>query len=109
MFKQGDTVIFEPANFNPEFWNGLKNHEKVKYYGNFYHLQYDLSIDLSHSIKLPSIYTAIEIECCKQKLFTYICEHNPQNGHCVLMDMDTGELFPMCHTSNFRLATDDEC
>ena len=84
MFKPGDTVIFNPKSFNPSYWDILTENSKIKYYGRFGY-------------------------GCELKLFTYICEHSPQFGHCILMDMDTGELLPMCHTSNFRLVSDDEC
>lgn len=84
MFKLGDTVIFEPDNFNPDFWNALTDYEKIRYYGMY-----------GYGFKL--------------KLFMYICEHNPQTSHCTLMDISNGDLYPMCHISNFRLANDDEC
>ena len=84
MFKPGDTVIFEPKNLNQNYWNSLTIKQKQKYYGVFYDNQ-------------------------TGKLLTFICEHHPQEGHCVLMDMHTGQLLPMCHMGNFRLATDMEC
>lgn len=58
---------------------------------------------------IQKILCCILVYGCKLKLFTYICEHSPQFSHCVLMDMNTGELLPMCHTSNFRLVSDEEC
>ena len=110
MFRTGDTVIFDSCSFNPEFWMSLTNIEKVNFYGRFFHLEYDFTgIDLSHYQPIPGPNWAIPIENCKRKLFTFICEHHPQTGHCVLMDMNTGELLSMCHTNNFRLAADEEC
>jgi len=42
-------------------------------------------------------------------LFTFICEHRPQIGHCVVINMTTCELITMCHIDIFRLATEQEC
>jgi len=86
MFKLGDTVQFDSSSLNKEFWDQLPIEEKRKYYGVFYH---DGTSNL--------------------KLFTFITEHFPQTGHCILMDMRTGELLPMCHACNFRLVNEDEC
>lgn len=92
MFKSGDTVIFDKDSFTKEFWNGLTEEAKVEYYGRYGY----------ETIYWPG-------QTCRVKLFTFICEHSPQTGHCVLMDMDDGKLLPMCHTNNFKLATEDEC
>lgn len=83
-FKCGDTVVFDPKSFNPNYWNRLSKEEKSKYYG---HL---------HNDKDPI-------------LFTFLCHHQPQHGHCTLINMDTNEVLVMCHTGNFRLATEEEC
>ena len=85
MFRTGDTVMFDPDSFNEDYWNKESVQNKIRYYGQYGFGQRKL------------------------KLFTYICEHHPQTGHCVLMDMDDGKLLPMCHTNNFRLVEDDEC
>lgn len=92
MFKAGDTLIFDHSNLREEFWNKLTEEEKVRYYGQY---GYETTWYPGQSNRI--------------KLFTFICEHSPQNGHCVLMDMDDGKLLPMCHMNNFRLATEDEC
>ena len=84
MFRLGDTVRFDKETLNPDFWLGLSEHDKIVYYG-----QYGYGT--------------------KAKLFTFIAEHSPQAGHCVLMDMRTGELLPMCHACNFRLVNEEEC
>lgn len=84
-FSPGDTVIWDRRNLSEEFWENLSEGSRVLYYGRF-----------GYGAK-------------KTKLFTYICEHSPQSGHCVLMDMDDGRLIPMCHPSEFRLATEEEC
>lgn len=84
MFKAGDTVKFDILSLNASFFDKLSDEEKIKYYGKY-------------GYGLPN------------KLFTFICEHRPQFGHCVLMDMDNGRLLPMCHMSNFKLATEDQC
>ena len=85
LFWLVNTLIFDPSSLNRKYWNGLSEEDKIKYYGRYGYGQN------------------------KVKLFTFICEHWPQIGHFVLMDMDNGQLLPMCHVSEFRIATDDEC
>jgi hypothetical protein len=82
-FKMGSVVVFDPANFNPNFWDKLSEEDRIKYYG-----------PLGYGSK-------------KMKFFVYMCEIN-DSGHCVLIDMDTGENVLMRHTSDFRLATEEE-
>lgn len=95
MYRAGDTLVFDPESFNPEFWNRLSEEDKYRYYGSrFYHRPDDWNN---------------KFETLKPKLMTFICEHHPQQGHCVLMDMSTGQLYPMCHPCNFRLVSDEEC
>lgn len=84
-FKPGDTVIWDENNFNPKFWDNLPEEDRIKYYG-----------PLGYGQEKPV-------------LFTFICEHSPQLGHCVLINMHTQEVETMRHTSEFRLATDEEC
>ena len=85
MFRPGDTVVFEINHFNIKFWQSLSEENRIKYYGPF-----------GYGGEKP-------------KFFTFITEHYPQNGHCILMDMDNGQLFPMCHMNNFRLVKEEEC
>lgn len=82
-FKPGTVVVFDPAHFNPRFWEGLSEEDRVKYYG-------------------PLGYGSE-----KRKLFVYVCEIN-DSGHCLLVDMDTGLNVLMRHTSDFRAATEEE-
>lgn len=83
----GDTVRFEPDTFNPNYWNSLSDAEKVKYYGDIYNFEN------------PN----------RPFLFTFITEHYPQTGHCVLINMQNQKIETMRHTSNFVLVEDDEC
>ncbi len=85
MFTLGDTVVFDPESFNPAFWNNLGEEERIKYYG-----------PLGYGEE-------------KLKFFTFITEMQPQGGHCILIDITTGKIETMRHTTNFRLATDEEC
>jgi len=85
MFRPGDTVIFEINHLNTNFWNELSESDRIKFYGRY-------GYGSKH-----------------KKLFTFITYHYPQLDHCVLMDIDDGELLPMCHSNNFRLVSDDEC
>lgn len=82
-FKPGTVVVFDPSHFNPEFWDKLSEEDRIKYYG-------------------PLGYGSDKL-----KLFVYMCEVN-DSGHCVLIDMDTGENVLMRHTCDFRAATEEE-
>lgn len=86
MFNPGDTVVFDPHSFNPNYWNGLLMEEKKKYYGDLY-----------------------DFDNNAPTLFTFLCHHKPQHGHCTLINMDTGKVEVMRHTVDFRLATEEEC
>ena len=82
-FRLGDTVTFDPDSFNPSFWDGLTEEEKVRYYG-------------------PIGYK-------NDKTFTFICEMHPQQGHCILIEIGTGRVETMRHTCDLKLVEDDEC
>lgn len=84
-FTIGDTVVWNPDNFNQEWWNKLSEEIRVKYYG-----------PLGYGQDRP-------------KHFTFICHHQPQNGHCVLIDMDTRKIEIMRHTAEFDLVDEDDC
>jgi len=43
------------------------------------------------------------------KLFVYLGEVLQAPGHCILADLDTGQIIGLYHTTNFRMANDDEC
>lgn len=83
-FKPGDTVVFDPSNVNPEYWKKLSENDRKKYYG------------------------AIGYGSKKRHLFTFICEHRPQSGHCVLISMQDQHVETMRHITDFRLATEEE-
>jgi len=95
-FHPGDVVVFEPNNFNQEYWNGLTEEEKIKYYG------------------------ALGYGEEKMKLFVFLCEvfqapdqHGVQygSGHCILATLGHNadrRIEMMRHTSDFRLATEEE-
>ena len=83
-FKPGDTVVFDPRNLNPEYWNKLSANDRKKYYG------------------------ALGYGAKGLHLFTFICNHRPQSGHCVLVLMQDQRVETMRHTTDFRLATDEE-
>ena len=85
-FKMGDTVAFDPSSFNPEYWNSLSAGQRDHYYGDLY-----------------------DFENNTATLFTFLCEHSPQVGHCVLINMTNQKIETMRHTNNFRLVLDDEC
>lgn len=84
-FIAGDTVVWNPENFNPDYWDSLSEELRVRYYG-----------DLGYGQNRP-------------KHFTFICHHRPQHGHCVLISMDDQKIFTMAHTSEFDLVEEEDC
>lgn len=86
-FQIGDTLIFDPNSFDQEYWNKLSDEDKRKYYGDLYN--FDNPDD--------------------PYFFTFIAEHAPQNGHCILINMQNQKIETMRHISDFRLVNDDEC
>jgi hypothetical protein len=83
-FKSGDTVVFDPTTFNPEYWENLSEEDRLKYYGR-----------LGYGRERPHFYT-------------FLCEHSPQGGHCVLISMEDQHVETMRHVNDFRLATEEE-
>lgn len=77
-------MVFEPENFNPEYWAGLSETDKKKYYG-----------PLGYGAKKP-------------KLFVFITEIRNAPGHCVLISLDDQKIETMRHTFNFREVTEEE-
>ena len=43
-----------------------------------------------------------------RKTFVYLGEIKQVKGHCILCDLNSGKIIGMCHTENFREATEDE-
>lgn len=90
-FNSGDIVVFDPSPFNPEFWKSLSEKDKKKYYGR-----------LGYGAKKTKLFVFLStINCLMDKKVR-------DSGHCVLLDLLTGKLEVMCHTSDFRYATEDE-
>lgn len=87
MFKMGQVVVFEPKNFNPEYWNNLPEADRINYYG------------------------ALGYGRAKPLLFSYLCQILSEDGdtsHCILVSLEDGHLEVMRHDSDFRMARDDE-
>lgn len=83
-FKLGDTVVFEPKNFNKKWWDAQKKEDLLRYYG-------------SLGYNAPKLH-----------LFMFVAEHSQQPGHCTLISLADQHVETMRHTSDFRLATEDE-
>lgn len=87
-FEAGDIVVFEPANFNTDFWKSLSESEKLEYYGRF-------------GYKNPKI-----------KLFVFLCYIKHPDGdktdHCILISLDDQKLETCVHASDFRKADEEE-
>jgi len=83
-FEPGTVVVFEPENFNPEFWNKLSEKDKIKYYGS---LGYGAD---------------------KKKFFVFLTEIKNAPCHCLLSDLDDGRIEVMRHTSDFREVRENE-
>jgi hypothetical protein len=83
-FNPGTVVVFDPRNFNPDFWNSLSEEDRVKYYG-----------PLGYGAEKP-------------KFFVFLCEIRNAPGHCVLLALDNQKIETMRHTSDFREVTEEE-
>lgn len=67
-----------------------------------------INISEEYAIKY---YTCLGYKLTKKPLFVFLCEildGEYDSGHCVLLELGTNKIESMRHTSNFRLATDDE-
>lgn len=83
-FKNGTVVVFEPKNFNPEYWNNLSENDRIKYYG-----------ALGYGAKKP-------------KFFVYLTSIRNAPGHCVLVSLDDQKIETMRHDSDFREVEEEE-
>ena len=81
--------IGTPVVFNDESVINLSEEDAIKYYG------------------------CLGYKQDKRPLFIFLCEilnedDGYYSGHCVLLELGTNRIEAMRHTSNFRLATEDE-
>ena len=83
-FKKGTVVVFDPKNFNPNYWNSLSEEDRIKYYG-----------PLGYGSEKP-------------KFFVYLTEIKNAPGHCVLVSLDNQTIETMRHDSDFREVREDE-
>ncbi len=83
-FKKGTVVVFDPESFNKDFWKNLSEEDKIKYYGS---LGYGTN---------------------KKKFFVFLTEVKNAPGHCLLVDLDDGQIETMRHIYNFREVKEDE-
>ena len=83
-FEPGTVVVFDPRNFNPEYWKGLSEEDRIKYYG-------------------PLGYVA-----ARPKFFVFLCEIRNAPGHCVLVSLNDQKIETMRHTSDFREVDEEE-
>lgn len=83
-FKLGTVVVFEPKNFNPDFWNNLSEKDRIKYY------------------------KSLGYGSDKKKFFVFLTEIKNSPGHCILVSLDDGRIEVMRHISDFREVTEDE-
>lgn len=87
-FKRGTVLVWDGPNlFNFDFWNGLSEEDRIKYYGPLGYGQ------------------------DKKKLFVFLAEildaDGYPSGHCVLAELND-KIVTMRHTEEFRKATEDE-
>lgn len=83
-FKRGTVVVFEPKNFNPEYWDKLSEEDRVKYYG-----------DLGYGSPKP-------------KFFVYLTKIRNAPGHCALVSLDDQKIETMRHDNDFREVKEEE-
>lgn len=92
-FKMGDVVVWEPKNFNQDWWNELPEEDRLKYYG-----------ILGYGRDKPRLFVFIttingfdeDEGCCID------------TGHCILISLDDQSVETMRHTCEFRHATEEE-
>jgi len=82
-FKTGTVVVFEPKNFNPEFWDNLSEKDRNRYYGLLGYGQ------------------------AKPVFFVFLTELKNAPGHCILVNLNTHQLETMRPTSDFREVTEE--
>ena len=87
-FKPGSVVVFDPTHFNPDFWKNLSEEDRIKYYGS-----------LGYGREKPMLFVYMT------EIFN--ADGNP-SGHCVLVSLEDQHIEIMRHTSDFRLATEEE-
>ena len=94
-FKVGSVVVLNQEAFAAGNWNGLSEEQRIKYYG-----------PLGYGAKKPKLFIYMGEILAEPDTY----DHNRQysSGHCVLIDMDTNKFEIMRHTSDFRLATEEE-
>ena len=85
--KRGDVVVFEPKNFNPDFWASLSEEDRLEYYG-----------PLGYGQEKPKLFV----------FMTTINNKDGDTGHCILISLHDQKVETMRHTCDFRLATDEE-
>ena len=84
LFRLGDTVVFDLDTVNTQHYTP---EELRRYYGDLYNFDKN-----------------------RPYMFTFITEHYPQGGHCMLMSMEhDNKIVTMVHTNNLRRLTDEEC
>jgi hypothetical protein len=83
----GTVVVFEPLNFNQEWWKSQKEADLIKWYSSLGYGQE------------------------KRKFFVFMYEilvGNEPTGHCILISLDDQTIEIMRHVSDFRPVTDEE-
>ena len=88
VFIPGQVVVFDSSSFNPDWWNKLPEEDRIKYYGS-----------LGYGMKKPKLFVFLS---------AILDNEGNDTGHCVLVDMDDQHVETMRHTSDFRLASDEE-
>lgn len=87
-FQQGTVVVWTPDNFNKDYWAGLSEEERVKYYG-----------PLGYGAEKPKLFV----------FMTAILDaKGSDTGHCVLVSLDNQQIETMRHTCEFREASENE-
>lgn len=44
-----------------------------------------------------------------RRLYTFICYHKPQSGHCMIIDMKSKEIEIMMHEIDLELVNEGDC
>ena len=117
-FKMGDTIVIDVEKIH--LWDSFSDKEKFDYYGQYFEKTREKPENDEYIFSYWGNYFI------KPKLFTFICEHSPQEDYGVIIaiknDVDAAisvtlmfggqppqRLFTMVHLDEFRKATLEEC
>ena len=115
-FKMGDTIVFDPSKVKN--WDNYDDHYRYNYFSNYFITSSKFVVKYMFKLELG----ISNIYLIKPKLYTFICEHSPQEDHGMIIQIGheptpdffgipsgDKEILTMVHLDMFRKATLEEC